>query len=149
MQESLFFLVEQLLFFMLLFLGLSFVIQNQLWIKLIKFLYSQEEQTFQIICLVSGAVLTLPVGLLLVLTHNDWELSPSLIVTVIGWVALVKALFLILYPKIFLKFKALYGKSESFLKWYLRICGILYILMGLIGILFAGFYTLSRLGNSF
>ena len=131
MQESLFFLVEQLTYCLFIPWGLSMVIQTTLWIKLIKLLYSQSEQTFKMICLFSSAIF-LPLGALLVLTHNDWEMSPSVIVTILGWLILIKCLVLILFPQLALKAKAIYSKSESFLKWYLRICGTLYILLGLL-----------------
>ena len=131
MQESLFFLSEQLFFCLFIPWGLSMVIQHKLWIKLVQLLYSQNEQTFKLICLVNGVV-WMPLGLLLVLTHNDWEMSPSVIVTVIGWVIVVKCLMLTLFPQLVLKCKAIYGKSDYFLKWYLIIYGSLYILMGLL-----------------
>ena len=137
MQESLFFLAEQLVFCLFVPWGLSMVIQHKLWIKLVQLLYSQNEQIFKLICLVNGVV-WMPFGLFLVLTHNDWELSPSVIVTIIGWLTVLKCLMLILFPQLALKCKAIYGKSESFLKWYLIICGSLYVLMGLL--IFSNFW---------
>lgn len=139
MQESLFFLAEQLVFCLFIPWGLSMIIQHKLWIKLIQLLYSQNDQTFKLICLINGVV-WIPLGLFLVLTHNDWELSPSVIVTVIGWLTVAKCLMLILFPQLALKCKVIYGKSESFLKWYLIICGLLYILMGLL--VFSNFWIL-------
>lgn len=129
MQASLFFLAEQLVFCSLIFWGMSFILQTKLWIKLVKLIYSQNEQTFKLVCLVSGFIY-LPLGLFLVLTHNDWELSPSVIVTLLGWLIVIKCLVLLLYPQIALKCRAIYVKSDSFLTWYLRICGALYILLG-------------------
>ena len=138
MQESLFFLAEQLVFCLFIPVGISFILQTKLWIKLVKWLYSQNEQTFNLICLVS-AFIYLPFGAFLVLTHNDWEFNPSVIVTIIGWLILIKCVVLLLYPQIALKCKAIYGKDESFLKWYLRICGVLYTLMGVL--VFANFWV--------
>ena len=131
MQESLFFLAEQLFFCVFIFWGLSMIIQVNLWIKLIKLLYSQTAETFNLICLVSGA-LCLPFATFFILTHNDWELSPSVIVTIFGWIMLAKCFMLILYPQLALKCKNLYSKDESFLKWYLRGCGAIYTLSGLL-----------------
>ena len=129
MQESLFFLAEQLVFCLLIPWGVSFIVQTNLWIKLIKLIYSQNDQTCKLVCLVSG-FLYLPLGLFLVFTHNDWEWSPSVIVTLLGWLIVLKCLVLLLYPQIALKCRAIYLKSDSLLKWYLRICGALYILLG-------------------
>ena len=131
MQESLFFLAEQVVFCLFIPWGLSLIIQTNLWIKLVKFLYSCNEQTFKLICLIAG-IMWMPFGLFLILTHNDWNMSPSVIVTIIGWLTCIKCLFLILFPQIALKLKFLYNKSESFLNWYLRICGALYMLLGLL-----------------
>ncbi len=131
MQESLFFLAEQAMFCLFIPLGLSFLIQTKLWLKLIQLIYSQNKQTFYLICLVSGTV-TLPLALFLVLTHNDWSLSPAVIVTLIGWLIFAKCLLLLLWPQLAYKCKALYRKDESFLKWYLRISGVLYIVLSLL-----------------
>ena len=131
MQDSLFFLAEQIVFCLFIPIGISLIVQSKLWVKLVQFLYSQNEQTFKIICLVSSFIY-LPFGLFLVLTHNDWNMSPSVIVTIIGWVILVKCLILMIYPQLALLAKAIYGKSESFLKKYLMVCGLLYIIMGLL-----------------
>ena len=131
MQESLFFLAEQLFFCIFIPWGLSMIIQAKLWIKLVKFLYSRDTETFNLICLISGVVY-LPFAVFLILTHNDWEWSPSVIVTVLGWMMFIKCFVLILCPQLALKCKNLYNKDESFLKWYLRGCGTIYILLGLL-----------------
>ena len=131
MQESLFFLAEQLFFCLFIAWGLSMIVQHKLWIKIVQFFYSQNEPTFKLICLVNGIV-WMPLGLFFVLTHNDWEWSPSVIVTIVGWLIVIKCLVLVLLPKLALKCKAIYGKSESFLRWYLIVCGSLYVLMGLL-----------------
>ena len=137
MQESLFFLAEQIVFCLFIPIGISLIVQTKLWIKFIQLLYSQNEQTFKIICLVSS-VICLPFGLFVVLTHNDWNMSPSVIVTAIGWIALIKCLVFMIYPQLALKAKAIYGKGESFLKKYLIVCGLLYIIMGLL--IFSNFW---------
>ncbi len=131
MQESLFFLAEQMVFCLFIPLGLSLIVQAKLWAKLTKFVYSQSKETFNFIMLVSGSV-CLPFGLFLVLTHNDWNLSPSVIVTVVGWITVVKCLVLLLWPQLAIKSKILYGRKESVLKWFLRISGVIYIILGLL-----------------
>ena len=131
MEEKLFFLAEQVFSGFFTPLGFSFIIQTNLWIKLTKFLYSLDERTFNLICLVNG-VFWLPLGLFFVLTHNHWEMDFSIIVTLIGWLILIKCFFLLLYPQIIIKFRAIYGKEESFLRKYLKTCGVLYVLMGIL-----------------
>ena len=131
MQENLFFLAEQLVFCILTLWGLSLLAQTRLWTALIKLMYSQNAQTLKLIYLACGA-LCLPFGLFLVLTHNDWEFTPSVIVTIVGWCALVKCIVLLLFPQAGNVTKILYSKSERFLKWYLRCCGLIYVLAGLV-----------------
>ena len=131
MQEYLFLLAEQMLAYLFIPWGLSFIVQTELWVKLVKFLYSRDEQTLNLICLVNG-LLWLPFGLFFVLTHNHWSMNSSIIVTVMGWLILIKCCLLLLYPQIALKTKIIYGKDELFLKRYLRVCGVLYTLMGLL-----------------
>ncbi len=132
MQENLFLLAEQVLSFLFILWGLSFVIQTKLWIKLVKFLYSRDEETFSLICLVNG-FLWLPFGLFFVLTHNHWNMGVSTtFVTVMGWLIVTKCFILLLYPKIALGAKVIYSREESFLKKYMKVCGTLYILIGLL-----------------
>ena len=131
MQENLFLLAEQVLAYLFIPWGLSFLVQTELWIKLVRFLYSRDEQTFSLICLVSG-LLWLPFGLFFVLTHNHWDMSPSIIVTVMGWLILIKCCLLLFRPQIALKAKVIYGRDELFLKRYLKVCGVLYTLTGLL-----------------
>ena len=131
MQENLFFLAEQLFFCVFILWGLSMMIQTKLWVKLVKYIYNQSAETFNLICLVMS-VLCLPFAVFLIFTHNDWEWTPSIIVTVIAWIMFIKCLTFTLYPQLALKFKNFYGKDESFLKWYLRGCGAIYVLLGLL-----------------
>ncbi len=131
MQESLFFLAEQFVSCILISWGLSCIIQTKLWVRLIQLFYNQKEEIVKLTCLVVSMIF-LPLGFILLLTHNDWSANPAVIVTVLGWLISIKCLTLMLWPQIALKCKSLYLKNDSFLKWYLRICGALYISMGLL-----------------
>ena len=131
MQESLFFLSEQVVFCLLTFLGLSLMIQVKSWVRLIHFVHSQNQDIRTTLSLTKGTLL-LPFGIALIFTHNDWILSPSLIVTLIGWGALAKALVLILWPQITIKCKnCIYNKGDKFLKRFLMIAGAVSTVMGL------------------
>lgn len=46
-----------------------------------------------------GGIMALVVGYLLVTHHNIWEKDWHVIITVIGWLALIKGLFLLMLPK--------------------------------------------------
>ena len=137
MQENLFFLSEQLVFCFFIAYGLSLMVQTRLYIALLDFLSKLTRQNFLFICWACG-LLCWPFSLFLVLTHNDWTLSPSVIVTVTGWIALCKSLLLLLLPQLFWKIKPLFQAKARFLKWYLRITGFLYLLLG--GVVLSNFY---------
>lgn len=50
-----------------------------------------------------GGFMSLVVGFLLVTFHNTWEASWSVIITIIGWLALIKGLTLFLTPQLFIR----------------------------------------------
>jgi hypothetical protein len=49
-----------------------------------------------------GGMFALLFGLGVVLTHNLWAWEPGLIVTILGWFALVKGSFLLIWPKVWM-----------------------------------------------
>ena len=50
-----------------------------------------------------GGAIAFVVGYLLVTFHNVWAAEWGVIITVIGWLALIKGLFIFLLPKILMK----------------------------------------------
>ncbi|MDP8262339.1 MAG: hypothetical protein P9M13_03445 [Candidatus Ancaeobacter aquaticus] len=50
-----------------------------------------------------GGMLALISGLLIVVFHNVWAMNWTLIITLIGWSALIKGIFLIMFPTLMLK----------------------------------------------
>ena len=46
-----------------------------------------------------GAILALVVGYFLVNFHNVWKMDKTVLITIIGWVALVKGLSILIFPK--------------------------------------------------
>ena len=56
--------------------------------------YSRDEKF-----LIIASCIAIIVGLLNVLFHNIWELNYKLIITLIGWSALLKGLSLFMFPK--------------------------------------------------
>jgi hypothetical protein len=49
--------------------------------------------------LIIGSFIAIIVGLLNILFHNIWEPNWKLIITLIGWIALLKGLFLFIFPQ--------------------------------------------------
>jgi uncharacterized protein YjeT (DUF2065 family) len=73
---------------------------------------------------ISGAF-ALIVGLLLVLHHNIWVADWPIVITILGWGALIKGIMLMWYPETFLKMARTW-KSASML----RIGGTIMLIVG-------------------
>ena len=72
---------------------------------------------------ISGFI-TLIIGMLLVTYHNIWVKNWTVLITIIGWVSLLKGVMLIAFPQ----------SISSFKRWYknTRIWGIFMIIVGLL-----------------
>ncbi|MBN1587848.1 MAG: DUF2065 family protein [Candidatus Omnitrophica bacterium] len=75
-----------------------------------------------------GGILALFVGLLIVQYHNVWELHWSVLVTLIGWIALIKGVVLVVVPSSFEKWIDKYLQSSK----ALRIHGVAALILGMI-----------------
>jgi len=63
-----------------------------------------------------GGMIGLLIGLLLVNTHNVWEYSWVVIITLMGWIALIKGITLFVFPNHFIKFAESYTKKKNVVK---------------------------------
>ena len=74
-----------------------------------------------------GGLVALLVGCLLVIFHNKWAVDGwSVIITIFGWAALIKGMFLIVLPKISIKFCNAFKE----MKRLLRVWGIIVAIVG-------------------
>jgi len=62
-----------------------------------------------------GGALALVIGIVLILTHNKWVANWTVIITIIGWAAFIKGIWLIVFPNSVLKFMQAYQKNEKLL----------------------------------
>ena len=62
-----------------------------------------------------GGILALVIGVVIVLTHNIWVANWTVIITIIGWAALIKGVWLIVFPNSVHKFMQAYQKNENLL----------------------------------
>lgn len=53
--------------------------------------------------LFTGGLFALLFGLWIVLSHNIWVLSPAVIVTLVGWLSVVKGVALMTWPELWMK----------------------------------------------
>jgi hypothetical protein len=79
-----------------------------------------------------NAFIVLAMGYLLLLVNNEWEAGAPVIITIIGWLALIKGLFILLLPKLYLQFAGLVKVK------YLRFEAVIAIILGLC-LLYLGF----------
>jgi len=75
-----------------LIIGLSHVLHGKRWAAFFEPLFRNSGGPFVI------AMFTLPLGLLIVVTHNVWTMNLSVLVTLYGWASLVKGSLYFLCP---------------------------------------------------
>lgn len=71
---------------------------------------------------------TLIIGILLVVSHNIWEWNWRVIITIISWITLLKALSILLYPQLITQTSVLFVQNVS----YVYIAGGIDLILGLI-----------------
>ena len=62
-----------------------------------------------------GGILALVIGVVIILTHNVWVANWTVIITIIGWLALIKGIWIIVFPNTVSKFMQAYQKNENLL----------------------------------
>jgi uncharacterized protein YjeT (DUF2065 family) len=85
-----------------------------------------------------GGIMALFLGYSLVYYHNIWKLDWTVIITIIGWLALAKGLALLLTPASFPKIFKTLERSKR----YLLICASVFVVFGLI-LMYLGFSVVA------
>jgi uncharacterized membrane protein len=62
-----------------------------------------------------GGLFALVIGIVIILTHNVWAANWTVIITIIGWLALIKGIGMIVFPNMASRFMQSYRKNESLL----------------------------------
>ena len=62
-----------------------------------------------------GGILALVIGVVIILTHNVWVANWTVMITIIGWIALIKGIWIIVFPNTVPKFMQAYQKNENLL----------------------------------
>lgn len=101
-------------------MGVALVVRNKELPRLINSFFDNEAMSFLV------GFFALVVGLLIVLSHNIWESGVAWLVTLVGWVALVKGVMYLIVPKTVEKIAKKMMVKSSALIWY----GIALILVG-------------------
>ena len=74
-----------------------------------------------------GGILALFFGIFILMFHNAWEDSWATIITILGWLSVIKGALLIVYPNIYSQLSNWIPKSG---KW-ITYMGVVYLLLGL------------------
>lgn len=105
-----------------LIIGLSILLNKKTYKKLVKELSKDPG----LLNFVFGFI-TLIIGILMVVAHNQWDNFPQILVSLYGWIALIKGATLLIFPNIY---KKLVKKLDSDL--YLSFTGFLYLALSLL-----------------
>ncbi len=116
--------------------GVGMLINQELYKKLFT-----EILDFSIMWLFGG-ILALVVGYLLVTFHNVWVMDWTVIITVIGWIALIKGLTILIRPNWMIDLTKAFFNIKNIMK----IEGIVVTVIGLL-FAFLGFCPKSPLAN--
>jgi hypothetical protein len=82
-----------------------------------------------------GGVIALIIGLLVVLLHNVWAASWTVIITIFGWAGIIKGVWLIVLPKTVVKFVEAYQKNTALLVVHLVIVLVIGVALTFFGYL--------------
>jgi uncharacterized protein YjeT (DUF2065 family) len=80
-----------------------------------------------------GGIAALVIGYLLVIFHNVWEMDWHVIITIIGWMGLIKGILILVCPKTMTALTRAMIKKESTLKImsvFVIIAGLLFSFLG-------------------
>ncbi len=80
-----------------------------------------------------GGVMALVVGMLIVMFHNTWTKDWSVIITVFGWLALIKGVVILVLPKAMVSLAKAIMENATFMKveaLIAIIAGLLFLYLG-------------------
>ena len=123
-------LVAQLLSIVYIFVGLGMLISGDYYSRAFIDMFRDDDNAG--IMYIGGAMAAV-VGLLIIRSHNIWEASWVVIVTIIGWIALLKGFVLLVFPG---RLDDMFGKWFS--KGSMKIWGSIILILGL-GLGYFGF----------
>lgn len=67
------------------------------------------------VAILFGGMFALVVGVVIILTHNVWVANWTVMITIIGWIALIKGIWMIVFPGTVSKFMKIYQKNKDIL----------------------------------
>ncbi len=82
-----------------------------------------------------GGMMSLLIGFLMVQYHNIWTADWTVVVTIFGWLALIKGVALLAFPKSFDVFKKMFASAKmmQIMVWPILIFGLFFGYFGFLG----------------
>jgi len=115
-------LVEKGVGIMGLIIGLSLIGQPKLWMDCVDQVTNDHSRALPFV------YVGLPLGLAIVLLHNQWSWSPSVFVTVFGWLAVIKSSLFLLFPAAYMRL----APGRETLRKIILIQGPLLVIIGVL-----------------
>ncbi len=116
--------VTQVFSWLLLILGLSYLFQADIWIRLVKDAMANTHKYYTLYLLI------LITGLVVVTEHNVWSLEWNLAITFFGWAMVIKSVVFFIAPQLTEPFTKLV--DMGFIKTWIRIAGVVLAILGAI-----------------
>ena len=115
-------IIERVVALFYLIAGLSCIIQARIWLELSKELLKKPSS------LIVWSIQILPFGLIIILGHNLWVRDWRTIITVVGWLATLKCVLYLLFPR---WSGFVLNWSDVFWRRYLTVGGVLVTALGI------------------
>ena len=90
-----------------LIIGIGFLLNRKAFLRVMEDLCKNAALVFY------GGLLALVIGVVLILIHNIWIANWIVLITIIGWAALIKGVWMIVFPGSVDKFMQLYLKNKG------------------------------------
>ncbi|MFC1674793.1 hypothetical protein ACFL1K_02750 [Candidatus Omnitrophota bacterium] len=92
-----------------LIIGAGFVLNRKAFVRVMEDFCKNAAMLFY------GAILSLVIGIVIILTHNLWVADWRVIITIIGWLGLAKGIWMIAFPDSVSRFMEAYLKDKKLL----------------------------------
>jgi hypothetical protein len=116
--------VTQVFSWLLLILGLSYMFQADIWIRLVKDAMANTHKYYTLYLLI------LITGLVVVTEHNVWSMKWNLAITLFGWAMVIKSVVFFIAPKLTQPFTKLIGMG--YIETWIRTAGAVLAILGAI-----------------
>ena len=107
-------------------LGVGLIINKKYYKETFKKMISNTSFLFM------GGLFAIIIGVLIIEHHNYWKNDWTVLITIIGWVAIIKGILLIVFPKSFSIFKPFFSSKLLYLIFgpFMIIIGIVFLYFG-------------------